>query len=401
MGDRYGNKNGGIQAFLVEAVENGARIIDNCRVLRVLVSRKDQGTQRAIGLQCSKDNRQFEIIARKSVILAAGALQTPCILQRSNMRNKHIGRHLRLHPAVGCFGFMSPDTYIDGILGAPMTSVCNELARGPVDDGYGVKLECPVVYPGLTAAALPWNSPTTFLGRAKRYRNAVPIVVLQRDSGNGGSVCAASDDVGFHVYYTINEHDQTSLKVGLQGAARILAASGAIEISTAHVRDPGHRSDTQDPEELEKYIATIGKRNIKKHELSMFSAHQMGTCRMSNDPANGVVDSSGETWDCDDLYVMDTSLFPTASGSNPMVTAMTISYMLSTRLSLLLLLRDDVEGSSFKSPSDFTKAQEIATLRKETRSKRLHSHWMIHKLQVLLPFLVTMVSGWVLGKIHF
>jgi hypothetical protein len=121
---------------------------------------------------------------------------------------------------------------------------------------------------------------------------------------------------------------------------------------------------------------------------------------MSNDPATGVVDSNGEAWECDDLYVMDTSVFPTASGSNPMVAAMTISYMLSMRLSLLLKLRDDPEGLSFSSLSDFTKAQEMATTRKEIRSKRLRFREMLRKLQLVLPFLMTIVSAWLLGTFY-
>jgi choline dehydrogenase-like flavoprotein len=71
---------------------------------------------------------------------------------------------------------------------------------------------------------------------------------------------------------------------------------------------------------------------MKEHEMGVFSAHQMGTCRMSTSPAGGVVDSSGETWECNDLFLMDTSAFPTASGANPMLTVLAISHMLSLRL---------------------------------------------------------------------
>jgi hypothetical protein len=58
----------------------------------------------------------------------------------------------------------------------------------------------------------------------------------------------------------------------------------------------------------------------------VFSAHQMGTCRMSADSTKGVCKESGEVWEVDDLYVADTSLFPTSVGVNPMITCYAVTY---------------------------------------------------------------------------
>jgi choline dehydrogenase-like flavoprotein len=50
------------------------------------------------------------------------------------------------------------------------------------------------------------------------------------------------------------------------------------------------------------------------------SWHNMGTAVMGNDPATSVVDRYGRAHDVPNLYVIDGSLFPTATGVNPTAT---------------------------------------------------------------------------------
>lgn len=402
MGDRYGNKNGGLQTFLFDAVNLGAHIVENCRVDCVLTETTET-CRRATGVQCQVGARKLTVKAKKAVILAAGALHTPCLLQKSNFRNMHIGKHLRVHPVTGVYGFFPADIPIDMILGAPMTSVCNEFARGPADDGYGVKIECPCSYPGIMAAANPWTSPKVFRDRMLQYRNCVPLAIIQRDSGDGGSVKVARDGVGLTIEYAVNELDKNSMIKAVQGAAQILVASGSTEVSTGHVRDAGYKRKGKDVDKapLQEYLDSIKVRGMKDHEMGLFSAHQMGSCRMSTSPLSGVVDPNGETWECDDLFVMDTSIFPTASGSNPMVTVMTIAYMLSTRLCYSLKLRDSLEGED--SPSDVrtgdrAKAVELSRERTAMRSQKDTNLFRLERFSVILPLLIAILIGWMFGR---
>ena len=45
--------------------------------------------------------------------------------------------------------------------------------------------------------------------------------------------------------------------------------------------------------------------------------HVMGTCRMGDNPATSVVDARGASHDVKNLYIADSSLFPTGSCVNP------------------------------------------------------------------------------------
>jgi len=50
-------------------------------------------------------------------------------------------------------------------------------------------------------------------------------------------------------------------------------------------------------------------------------AHQAGTCRFGTDPATSVLDTNCKAHELDNLYVVDTSFFPSIGAVNPALTA--------------------------------------------------------------------------------
>ena len=106
-GEKDANKQGGLATFLADAVRSGATILDGCRVERIVTatpSRFDDPTagKRATGVVAELEGgRLIHVTARKCVVLAAGALHSPCVLLRSGVGLPHVGRHLRLHPVTG------------------------------------------------------------------------------------------------------------------------------------------------------------------------------------------------------------------------------------------------------------------------------------------------------------
>ena len=52
------------------------------------------------------------------------------------------------------------------------------------------------------------------------------------------------------------------------------------------------------------------------------NAHQCGTVRFGTDPASSALDVNCRAHDLDNLYVVDTSFFPSSGAVNPALTAM-------------------------------------------------------------------------------
>jgi len=61
-------------------------------------------------------------------------------------------------------------------------------------------------------------------------------------------------------------------------------------------------------------------------------AHQAGTCRFGSDPASSVLDRDCKAHELDNLYVVDTSVFPSIGAVNPALTAMANSLRVGDHL---------------------------------------------------------------------
>lgn len=345
FGDRYGNKKGTSVTFLHDAVKNGVQVITRCSVQRIVYHIHPHTKKKcAVGVIAHVENNGIthvvNIRARKGVIVAAGSLHTPCLLLRSQLSNPHIGKHLHLHPAT-CVGGFFPFNEIRADEKAPMTTVYDEFSKTHNSHSarYGAKIDLPSMHTGLFGAAAPWKNAKQFREQLENFNHSQFLIVSQRDQSEG-TVCLAKDGFNPSISYDLGKEDKASMIRAICGAIHILIAQGASQITTGHDDDPGLISQmcptSKVPlfrqDQIDAYLNDIKKRGIPKYNMVLGSAHQMGSCRMGTSPRNSVVDLNGELWECDDLFIFDASIFPTASGTNPMLTTLAMSHMLSNRL---------------------------------------------------------------------
>jgi choline dehydrogenase-like flavoprotein len=58
----------------------------------------------------------------------------------------------------------------------------------------------------------------------------------------------------------------------------------------------------------------------------------MGSCRMGSDPETSVAGPDGELHDVGGVWIGDASAFPTASGTNPMISIMALAHRTAERI---------------------------------------------------------------------
>ena len=76
----------------------------------------------------------------------------------------------------------------------------------------------------------------------------------------------------------------------------------------------------------------LARRPIAPNCVLLFSAHQMGTCRIGTSRRESVADPEGQVWGVQGLHVTDAGAFPTASGVNPMLSIMALARRTAQRM---------------------------------------------------------------------
>jgi choline dehydrogenase-like flavoprotein len=63
-----------------------------------------------------------------------------------------------------------------------------------------------------------------------------------------------------------------------------------------------------------------------------YSIHEVGTCRMGDDPKSSVLNKWNQSWDIKNLFVVDGSSFVTSGSQNPTMTILSLSMRASEYL---------------------------------------------------------------------
>jgi choline dehydrogenase-like flavoprotein len=153
------------------------------------------------------------------------------------------------------------------------------------------------------------------------------MIVLVRDGADlemsNGSV-RLSRHGRARIAYALGPRDRAHMIAGLEAAARIQLAAGATEVHTLHTTPCVIRS--------EQDVARVRTLRFAANDLTIFSAHVNGSCRMGTDRRRSAVAPDGERHGVRGLYVADGSLLPTGLGVNPQATIMAMATVVAERM---------------------------------------------------------------------
>lgn len=329
----YACKQSTLLTFLQDASDRGARTLTDCTVERVLVAGGQVGGVEGWAWDRRSGQRHRVVVRAPRVVAAAGAVESPALLLRSGLENPNIGRHLRLHPVASLVGrYTEP---IEPWVGTPQTILCDHFAHQ--HGGYGVRMEVAPAHPGLIGLTTPWASGQWHKRLMSAAAHQAIFIILSRDTGEGRITLDPRGDPVPH--YWPNATDRGRLVRGMQEMARIALAGGAVAVSTLHsprllLQGEGGRPGAVSRGRLEACLDAIAERGIQPNRMPLFSAHQMGTCRLGRDARTAVADPDGEVYGVRGLFIGDGSGFPTACGVNPMISIMGLARWVAQQITV-------------------------------------------------------------------
>lgn len=312
--------------WLPRAMADGCQLVSETTVKRI---RRDPKTGAAVGVEAVNNNGVEIFIRAKRVVVSAGSMHTPLVLKRSGFRNGHIGRHLKLHPTIIINATVSED--VDPLNHAILTTAVTEFSD--LDGhGHGPLIEVAAHSPMLDGIFTGWRSHgSTFLKKMLQYNNLCSFLCITRDRGSGKVFATKDEPYTPRFAYTPSKFDCQALHKSIIELCKLIYLEGGKFVDIPLRGVPEFRSDkhkqsrTLEDQDFCEWMEKVKTSSVAPWNNPFGSAHQMGSCRMGVDSTTSAVNSQGQLWECPTIYVADTSIFPEASGANPMLTCMAMS----------------------------------------------------------------------------
>ncbi|MGO8940101.1 MAG: GMC family oxidoreductase N-terminal domain-containing protein [Mycobacterium sp.] len=294
---------------LPQACAAGAWIISRARVDRVL---HQHG--RARGVRARRpDGTALDVLA-DTVIVAAGATETPGLLRRSGIgTHPRLGRNLALHPATMLAGRFDDDV-------VAWRGVLQSAAVHEFHESDGVLIEATSTPPGMGSMVFPGYG-AELLSWLDRAPQVATFGAMVADRGVGSVSSVRGETL---VRYTIDRADIAKLMVALEAMGRMLFAAGAVEVLTGL---PGAPTVTSLPA-LQEVL-----RNSNPRSLHLAAFHPTGTAAAGADEQRCPVDEHGRLRGVDGVWVADASILPSSPEVNPQLSIMALALAVADEVS--------------------------------------------------------------------
>ena len=286
---------------LPQACAAGARIISRARVERVL---HQHG--RARGVRARRPDGTAVDVLADTVIVAAGATETPGLLRRSGIgAHPRLGRNLALHPAAMLAGRFEDDV-------VAWRGVLQSAAVYEFHESDGVLIEATSTPPGMGSMVFPGYG-AELLGWLDRAPQVATFGAMVADRGVGSVLSVRGETL---VRYNIERADIGKLVVALEAMGRLLFAAGAVEVLTGL---PGATTVTSQAA-LQDVLRSSNPRSL---HLAAF--HPTGTAAAGADEQLCPVNETGRLCGVEGVWVADASILPSSPEVNPQLSIMALA----------------------------------------------------------------------------
>ena len=343
-----------------ESIENPLSVIPDASVIEVLFEPNQGSTElRATGVTVTMNQPWTEqkntiidpcglgvpvgatvTIPADMIVLAAGTIGTTRVLLNTAKKtpavnNPLIGKGLILHPSLPLVGAF--DRQINLLQGLDSATFVDAFGVTP-----GFIFETMGGLPAYGAVLVPGSGRQVY-EVLSQFNLSAGFGVMLVDTVSDGN-CVALDPTGnVVVTYALSEADKQRFRTGAALAVRMMFLAGAKTVIIPS-NENFLRASNFDPMRG-VYLTDIRQADLVERNLEFIpnrtlltAAHLQATNKIGPIPYLSVVSTRQRVWnvltrnEIPNLYVMDSSIFPTSVGANPMQTIYTFAKIFSDRL---------------------------------------------------------------------
>lgn len=300
-----GAKQSMLITYLQKAVDHGALLFSECKAIKILSRGRKAYKVIAQVHDNNKNGKKRIEINFNNLIVAAGAIQTPHLLKRSNILKKSI-KNLQFHINLKVVAIFNKT--LDAERGTMFTVQVQEFEK------QGLLMMASNVKPHYIAMTLSHFNNHVINRVLKYYRNSSIYVSMIKPRSKAKIYSWFKKPL---VMYSIHKSDIPAIKYALLKLSQLLFESGASEIYLPIAKSQKAVSLPDVEEELGK---------AKKHQFQLMTVHVMGSCPMGTGETESVVGLDGRVFGFENIFITDASILPTNIGESPQGTIMAFAY---------------------------------------------------------------------------
>ena len=297
------------KAQIPAAVALGLNVLTRAKVEKIVVKNgRATGVEGVLMSANGKYRQQPLAVTADVVVVCAGGIDTPILLQKSGLGGPGdgIGGKLHVHPGAGIIAYF-PELETEIWRGVPQGAFSNEFA----DEGFlyeSSNLPASAFY---MLGAKAGEDPTTWMAR---YRHIVLAGGMLRDEGKGRVKPGPLDKADLRIAFSDN--DLTRMKASLLRLGRAYFDYGAAGV-IPNIQGAGLLESYG---ELEAIVARIDNAG----DLNLYGSHPQSTVAFDADAKRAPLHPNFHLHKVPNIFVADASVFPVALGVNPQITIMAL-----------------------------------------------------------------------------
>lgn len=290
--------------YIPRALKAGAKLISDCKAVKISTT-----NNRARGVFVINNKGNFHktsLIKADYIFVCGGSIQTPALLQRSNIA-KNIGKSFCLHPTIKVAAKFKEELNLHEK--AFPTYQVKEFSPAISFGGA-------VFSPSYVALVLK-NISGDFNELMRYWRNIALYYTMTVSSGKGRILQLPFTKNFVMARYSFSGLDRKNISEGVAKLSELLLTAGAEEVYL----DINGLPPIRTIKECRYYNDNL----IPFEKANLYTIHIFSSCPMGEAKEKSAVDSFGKIHGTENIYINDASILPDAPGVNPQGSIMAIA----------------------------------------------------------------------------